>query len=164
MKRNKQSKPVRRAIVVTGAAWALSCGIAWAEQLVVQTRGAEVVEAMSTESDRVEVVGPNQSLEILGRSGKWLNVRTPSGKTGYVLEAAVQKRTGGKGLSALTGGPSAAETSGSLAGRGLTPEAAAYAASHGYNTEGPGRMRDMSLKYKPDLKAFKQEGKVGAPQ
>jgi hypothetical protein len=141
-----------------------TAGVAIARQIVVQPRAVEVVTEMATDSDTVEIVKPNTTLEVLGESGKWLKVQTPSGKTGYVPTALVTQGSGGLKLSAITGGPSASKLSASNAGKGISPQAEKYAGAHGYRTEGPDRMTSMRQKYKADLKAFEQDGQVGQPK
>lgn len=165
MKRTpRTSRHVRLSAMVAGAVLATATGVAIARQITVQPRAVEVVAQMSTDSDTVEVVQPNQQLEVLGESGPWLKVRTASGKTGYVPAAIASRKSGGVNVSALTGGPDASQMGASNAGRGLTPEAGAYAQTHGYRSDGPDRIAAMRLKYKADLKAFKQEGQVGKNQ
>ena len=144
-----------------GALLGLAGGVSLAEQLTVGTRAVEVVAEQATDADTVELVPVGGKLDVLGKSGGWLQVRTPGGKTGYVLETVVVKKSGGLNLSALTGGPSASDASASMAGRGLSEQAGTFARSHGYKTDAPDKMVAMRQKYKADLKAFKSEGNVG---
>jgi hypothetical protein len=147
--------------MVAGAVLTTAAGVAIAKQITVQPRAVEVVAEMSTDSDTVEVVQPNQRLEVLGESGPWLKVKTASGKTGYVPAAIVSRKSGGMSAAHLTGGPDATQMGASTAGKGLTQDAGSYAQSHGYRSDGPDRIAAMRTKYKPDLKSFEQEGQVG---
>ena len=159
----KQSVSLIRKLLIGGAFLALSCGIGVAAgEMLTAPRNIEVVATMSTAADTVEVVRSGQRLEVIAKEGSWLQVRTPSGKTGYVLASRIQRRGGGLDIGAVTGGPSASAVSSATAGRGLSPEAAGYAQSRGYPTDAPDRLVAFRLNAKPDLKAFKDEGNVGS--
>ena len=137
-----------------------------ADQAQVQGRNLEVVSEMASDAARVELVRPGQTLEVLGKNGRWLQVRTPGGKTGYVPEAMVKRRGGGgsgfaQALSGLTGSPSASDLSAGNAAKGLTPDAEKYAQSRGYRTDAPDRLVALRNQAKPDLQKFKEQGNVG---
>ena len=152
--------------MAVGAVLALSGSAALADQVQVQGRTVEVVREMASDAETVELVRPGQAMEALGKSGRWLQVRTPSGKTGYVPEAMVNRRgSGGTGfsnfVSGLTGNPTASDAAAGNASRGLTPEAAKYANSRGLRTDAPDRLVELRNRAKPDLKKFKDVGNVG---
>jgi hypothetical protein len=148
--------------MIAGAVLSTAAGVAIAKTIVVQPHAVEVTAEMSTDSDPIEVVQPNQTLEVVGESGAWLKVKTASGKIGYIPKAIVSRSSSGAGVAArgLTG-VDAAQAGAAAAGKGLTEEAARYAHSQSYRTDGPDRMAAMRQKYHPELKSFKNEGQVG---
>ncbi len=144
------------------AAFALvPASVALADQVTVEGRSVEIVEDMASDAATVELVPPGNKLEVIGKTGRWLKVRTPTGKTGFVPETMVKRNTSGFDLTAITGGPRASDVSAANAGRGLTEQAGTYARSRGYRTDGPDRMVALRQLAKPDLKKFKDEGRVG---
>lgn len=151
---------LRKAAVLTAIAM-IPAGVALAEQVTVEGRNVEVVDDMASDAATVELVAPGNKLEVIGKTGRWLKVRTPSGKTGFVPETMVKRNTSGFDLTAITGGPRASDVSAANAGRGLTEQAGTYARNRGYRTDGPDRMVALRQMAKPDLKKFKDEGRVG---
>lgn len=139
----------------------MPAGLAFADQVTVEGRNVEIVEDMASDAATVELVAPGNKLEVIGKTGRWLKVRTPTGKTGFVPETMVKRNTSGFDLTAITGGPRASDVSAANAGRGLTEQAGTYARSRGYRTDGPDRMVALRQAAKPDLKKFKEEGRVG---
>jgi len=161
MSHRQRNGRFRRAILAGLAAIAISGGVVLGDQVLVQGRNVEVVEDMASDAATVELVAPGNKLEVIGKTGRWLKVRTPTGKTGFVPETMVKRNTSGFDLAAITGGPSASDMSAANAGRGLTEQAGTYARSRGYRTDGPDRLVALRQKYKADLKQFKAEGRVG---
>jgi hypothetical protein len=167
MTARRRSVSAVRRFALGAAAVAFTARVASAADTVqVQGRPAEVVREMASDAATVEMVQPGQSLEVLGKTGRWLQVRTPGGKTGYVPETMVKRRdAGGNGFSnfvgALAGNPNASEMGASAATRGLTPEAEKYAQSRGLRTDAPDRLVALRQSAKPDLKRFKETGNVG---
>ncbi|QOV91584.1 SH3 domain-containing protein [Humisphaera borealis] len=152
---------LRLAALAAVTALCLSTGVALAEQVTVEGRNVEVVEDMASDAATVEMVPPGNKLEVIGKTGRWLKVRTPTGKQGYVPETMVKRNTSGFDLTAITGGPRASDVSAANAGRGLTEQAGTYARSRGYRTDGPDKLVALRQQAKPDLKKFKEQGKVG---
>lgn len=157
----RTSRRLHHAVLAGVATLTLSAGVALAEQVIVQGRSVEIVQDMASDAATVELVAPGNKLEVIGKTGRWLKVRTPSGKMGYVPETMVKRNTSGFDLTAITGGPRASDVSAANAGRGLTEQAGTYAKSRGYRTDGPDRMVALRQTAKPDLKKFKDDGRVG---
>lgn len=159
----RTSRNVRLTGIIAGAVVSTAAGLAIAKTITVQPRAVEITTEMSTDSDPIEVVQPNQTLEVLSESGPWLKVKTASGKIGYVPAANVSRKSSSSNVVArgLTGGADASQVGAAKAGRGLTEDAAVYAQSHALRTDGPDRMTEMRQKFHPELKSFKAEGQVG---
>jgi hypothetical protein len=133
-----------------------------AEQATVQRPSAEVLDAKGSAGEVIETVPLNASLEVLGREGVWVRVRTPDGKVGYVASAVLVKSAGAPDLSGITGGSSVSPTETGAAGRGWDKEVESYASSKNLDRSGLQRMEAMRNACRGNvLKDFKKSGDIG---
>lgn len=146
------------AILVVGAV----AGVVGAETVAIK-RPLDVLDGKAGTADIVETVERNQTLDVLGREGNWVRVRTAGGKQGFVPQAALADSQGaGLDLSTITGGPSASEMSAGAAGKGFN-EVDQYASSHNLSQDGLHRMIQLRNSVNSaDFRKFTQEGNVGA--
>jgi uncharacterized protein YgiM (DUF1202 family) len=157
---------VAAAAAAAGVLLAAPAARAADAEVQVFPRAAEVVAEKSVDSDTVEAVSPGQRLTVLEESDGWLRVRTPAGKEGYIwrnqVKSSKEPNFFNKVGSAIVGGDAtASKTSAANAGRGMTEEARQYALSKGYDTTGPDKMIALRQAYKPQVKQFAQDGRVG---
>ena len=150
-----------RAVLVSACVLGTATAVVVAEQATVQRPSAEVLDAKGSAGDVVETVPLNANLEVLGREGVWVRVRTPSGKVGYVANAVLVKSAGAPDLSAITGGSNTTGTQAGAAGRGWDPDVESYVSSNNLNRRGLERMEAMraACRGKP-TKEFQNAGKL----
>lgn len=149
------SRPVLVAAVFIGAAAAVVA----AEQVTVQRPRADIRDIKGSAGVVIETVGRNDKLEVLGREGHWLHVRTASGKVGYVPEAVQNKGGPAADASGVSGSATVSPTEAAAAGRGWDKEVETYASSKGLSTDGLRRMEAwrQSAAGQP-LRDFEQRG------
>ncbi len=159
----------RRLLMAAVLGATASIGIGAGESRVVVNVGSlDVRQTRLTGAPTVAVVRKGAALEVLGREGKFLKVRTPGGQEGFVFEGSVADASaaGATGLnnaaSALLGGPEASAASGAEAAKGLGPYATQYARGKGLHTADADKLLAQS---RQDVSGpwakFTKEGKVG---
>lgn len=115
-------------LLLAASAWA--AGNVW-----VASEGTELKKAPDGTSAVVGTLKLDERLDVLGKSGRWYNVKTPTGKTGWVyrgkISASQPQRDTTKGAPGLFGSLdsdiAANEASTDRAMRGLSPETEVYA-------------------------------------
>lgn len=134
-----------------------------AEQVYVQASQAKIWRGKGPVG-LVATVDKNQQLTVLAREGKWLKVQVGD-KQGYVMETAISPKPVKGGASAadvLAGGSDTSGMDTSLAGRGLSEEAEAYAKAKNLDPKVVEQMiqRNRAITYE-EWVAFQQAGNVG---
>lgn len=103
-KRRSEGRLAFAAVAAAAALLVLGAGVATAarasrasaEETVLVERDA--VDVRDIAASYGEVVGRaklNERLAVVGRKGKWLNVRLATGKTGWVAESSLAKKDSG---------------------------------------------------------------------
>jgi hypothetical protein len=151
------------ALACAGVLALSAAGVAVAETIWVSAGQVDVRDGKTALNERVDTVKKGDQLEVLAREGRFVKVKTPSGKEGYVfVNATSNQRVGGEAFAALRGPVDAGEAQSGGAIKGLNPEANAYAAEKGIDRKGFDDLIDMRKNLKPaELQAFMDEGKVG---
>jgi hypothetical protein len=151
--------PRRVRHVILAAVIAGLSAVAVAEQVVVKT-DVDVRADKNPLADAVESVPTETKLEVLGREGGWVKVRTPGGKEGYVAQDDLPANTN---LAGAQGNAVASDVDASAAGRGLQEDTEKYAAAKNLNKAGVNQMLAWNKAVSSnDLKAFAAAGHVGA--
>jgi uncharacterized protein YgiM (DUF1202 family) len=65
------------------------------ETVVVERDRTDVRDMAASYGDLVATAKKKDRLAVIGRKGKWLNVRLPDGKTGWVAESSLAPRDSG---------------------------------------------------------------------
>ncbi|MBI5016264.1 MAG: SH3 domain-containing protein [Deltaproteobacteria bacterium] len=148
----------------------LLCAVATAraaDKVWVASAGAKVMAEAAASAKLVATPALGTELAVLGVAGKWLQVSTPEGATGWIYRGRVSESpppSGGGLFGALPSSSiqaSAADTSRSI--RGLSPEVEQYAE----NAKTPAEYRKaldgvLALKVTDaEVDGFLREGKIG---
>lgn len=145
-------------------------GAALAETVYVRTPSAEIRSGRTALDTLVERVPRGTPLEVLEREGRWLLVKTPQGKEGWVYASrtAPEKPEGSDGVLARLGKGfrgEAAETSASAGARGLDKVAEEHANRAGVrpaDVAAINRMEKFSAQVtERRVEDFLRKGKVG---
>lgn len=156
----------RSMLTVAAAVLVLSAaGVAVAESIWVSAEQVDIRDGKTALDNLVETVKKGTELQVIGREGRYVKVKTPKGREGYVFaNATSNQRVGGGGniFQAMGAGTDAGELGSGAAAKGLNPEANQYAAQKGIDRKGFDDLIAMRKAIKPaELKAFMAEGKVG---
>jgi hypothetical protein len=149
--------------LAAGIGLAAVAGAAAAEQVFVQKPSAVVREDKGNLYKEVATVAKGTPLTVLERDGRWLRVKAPSGGEGWVFDAAVTAKRTGPGLGDVLGSNAdAGAAAPAAAGKGLEPEAIAYADNEHLDRSPLARLVAARKALDPEqLRRFMAEGKVG---
>lgn len=113
----------------------------------------------------VDTVVKGESVEVLDREQRWLSVRTPRAKTGWIFEAALSSQPVSKGISDfLRLAPGDASTSATAASAGAKGVYAQdYARSRGFDYSVVQWIEDNQGVTAADLDAFVRQGELRGP-
>lgn len=152
-----------RTALISACVLGAATAVVVAEQKIVQRRtGAEVQDMKGSVGEIIEVVPQNTTLEVLGREGAWVHVRTPSGKTGYISNALLEANSGAPDLSGVAGASNATGTGATAAGRGLDPDVRNYVAAKHLDPAALLRMQATRDACRgKTLRNFEKNGNVG---
>jgi hypothetical protein len=115
----------RAAVLAVGIVLA---GDASAEDVFVQKPSVVVREGKAASYKEVATVAKGDKLTVLERDGRWLRVRAPGRGEGWIFEGAVTAKKTGPGLGEVLGSNAdAGAAAPGAAGKGMEPEAIAYA-------------------------------------
>lgn len=165
-------KMVRSMIVLLALLLFVATAMA-EEKRWVTSEGTSLKAEASATSDTVVDVPVGAEVSVVESGGRWLKVRTPAGKEGWVYAGRVSDTppagevTGGDGgifgASMQKSQINTAKADSARSIRGLSPDAARYAKDKG-TPEATKKALDIVLarKVSPrELKAFLKEGKIG---
>jgi Bacterial SH3 domain len=154
----------RRRVLPACLALLLAAGcVAWAlQQVTVKVPKLQIRKSVTNFGGIAAVAKQNETLEVLGRQGDWLKVRTAGGQEGFIKEAALTART--LAPSATFNVPGDASTSGAdatAATKGIEPAALDFGRAKGYSTDGVERMIQTHRSITPEeFAAFVAEGGI----
>jgi hypothetical protein len=156
-----------RTLGICAAAMLLAAGIAGAQTMYAQRANLQIFDQPDIAGAPIEIVERNALLTMVSANGRWTQVTTAAGNTGWVLTTALAQTAaegGGdaSGLFALTG----ATLDTASAGRGVARDGAIqYAASNSYDTSVLETMFAARERVRPQWRAFVTEGRLagGAP-
>ena len=148
-----------------------------AETVWVSSTNASLKADKKASSDTIAKLAVGAELSVITMDGKWVRVKTASGKTGWIYRGKIsdvqpetlsteEKKDDGLGglLGGLTGSDITAQSADSSRSiRGLSPEAEAYARQTG-KTQVYTDALDSVLELKTDekeIEAFLESGKIG---
>ncbi len=161
---------------ITGFFLLVSVDVGAQQTIWVSSTNAKLKTEMSASSSTVATLKIGTKLSVISTEKRWYQVKTPSGKAGWIYRGKISKtppettQTQSKGdstgglLGGLTGSSiraDASDTSRSI--RGLSPEAKAYAKA----TETPEKYQnalDKTLSLQiidKEIEQFLQEGRIG---
>lgn len=141
--------------------------VAWAARTAyVNTKYASLRSGKTSTSPVIEKLSLGQALDVISEDGAFLQVKTPTGKSGYVARNwTADKKPGSDGLSASLGKAARTSTSGGVSytagARGLSTEAETFATSLGLGdaAEAVKRMEQRSAD-DASVEAFLRDGKL----
>jgi len=135
--------------------------VAVAENVVVKN-DLMILSDKNPFSRSVTTVPANSTLQILGRDGSWVRVRTANDMEGFISSDDLPASTD---LSSVKGSGNATAADASLASRGLERETENYAKLKNLNPKDAQLMVDWAhLVTTTDLVKFAEEGHVGPAQ
>ena len=125
----------RKTCVVAAIALALSSAAADAQVMYAQRANLQILDAPDIAGVPIEIVEQNAVLEVISEAGRWVQVQTPGGDIGWVLNSALadEQASGQGGLSTVLAlaGPSLDTAA---AGRGVLSDGAReYASNNNYD-------------------------------
>ena len=148
------------SLLVASAAWA-------ARTVYVTTRYANLRSGTASTNPIVEKLSIGQSLDVIGESGAFLQVKLANGKTGYIARSwTAGSKPSSDGVTASLGQAARSSTSGGVSytagARGLSSEAQAYANSMGLGDAAEAVKRMEKTKVDDAaMEAFLKAGKLG---
>jgi len=153
---------MKRRLVVAGALTlaVVSVAIAQSSTRWVDRTKADVRAGKASFYDVVDTVLKGEQVTINKADDKWLNIRTPRGKDGWIFEqalsaSAVKAGEGSNFLKNVGGDSSTSATAASTGAKGIYAEE--YAKSKGYDY-GVVRWIERNQPSQGDLEAFSQAG------
>jgi hypothetical protein len=141
----------------------VTCCIAWAvQQVIVKVPKLQIRNSVTGFGGIAAVANENETLQVIGRQGEWLRVRTAGGQEGFVKEGALIARTLQPAATFNVAGDS--RTSGvdpTAATKGLEQDAWTWGQAKVYRTDGVERMIQTHQSITPEEFAeFVAEGGV----
>lgn len=163
-KLNRIGSPVRRVILSVTVVVCAAAAAVVAEQVAVRRPTADVLDRKGSAGDVIELVPKDANLEVLGREGPWLHVRTASGKVGYVSKGVLVAGSEQATPAGVTGN-AAGSIEARAAGKGFDPEVESYISEKNLKRQGLERMEALRAanRGKP-LRAFIQQGHLNKTQ
>src|SRR5215217_4708501 len=162
----KKDSSRRRRLSTAALAFLLAGGgIAWvAEHVTVGVPQLHIQSSKGGFGVPVAVVSKNSRLDVIGREGDWLKVRTSDGKEGYIRQTALTARSLQPAANAALISAASSGATPTAASKGaLEAETRNYASAKGLSTQGVETMMATHLSITPEeFEQFQREGAVGS--
>ena len=156
----KLARSLLLAVVASGTGVCLAQVI---EEVWVNRPQVQIRSGKGAAFPVVATAAKGSKLQVVAKEDRWLKVQF-NGAEGYVLADAISSREvkGGGGLGALASGPDSSGATAGAAGKGLQPEAEAYASSKGMDP----KIVDLMIERRRAISgeewaAFTKAGQVG---